>query len=95
MRRWIGVLALLAVDVQAQSALLGKRLIARGDAIERVREAGGEPDRIDRIDAGGGSPPMQIWTYDRRGRRLTVWIVAERVVRVDETTREHRVRGDR
>ncbi len=87
MRRLIWLLVVLAADAQAQSVLIGKRLIGRGDAVERVREAGGEPDRIDRIEADAGAPPMQIWTYERRGRQVTVWIVEGRVASVDETTR--------
>ncbi len=87
MRGWIWLLVVLAVDVQAQSVLIGKRLIGRGDAVERVREAGGEPDRIDRIEADAGAPPMQIWTYQRRGRQVTVWIVDGRVASVDESGR--------
>jgi len=87
MRRWIGLLLLIAVEAQAQSVLVGKRLIGRGDAVERVREAGGEPDRIDRIEAAAGSPPMQIWTYERRGRQVTVWIVEGRVASIGESAR--------
>jgi hypothetical protein len=86
-RRWIlfiaGVLA--ASPAMAQSALVGKRLIAKGDDVERVRDAGGEPDRIDRIEADAGEPPMQIWSYARRGRTVTLWIVGERVVKVVES----------
>ena len=69
----------------AQSALIGKRLIAKGDDVARVRAAGGVPDRIDRIEADAGAPPMQIWSYERRGRTVTLWIVGERVAKVEES----------
>ena len=81
------MLACVAGSVQAQSVFIGKRLIGRGDSIERVREAGGEPKRIDRIEADGDAPPMQIWTYERRGRQVTVWIVEGRVASIGESAR--------
>jgi len=79
---WILVLA--ASSVQAQSALVGKKLISRGDSIDRVRDAGGKPDRLDRIDGDGETPPMQIWTYQRRDRTVTLWVVEDRIVQVSD-----------
>lgn len=76
---------LAAGQAMAQGVLIGKRLISRGDEVARVREAGGEPERIDRIDAGAGAPPMQIWSYLRRGRTVTLWIVDGRVAKVEES----------
>ena len=73
-------------QVMAQSALVGKRLIGKGDDVARVRAAGGEPDRIDRIEVDAGAPSMQIWSYTRRGRTVTLWIVGERVAKVEEST---------
>lgn len=88
MRKWFWLLACVTANAEAQSVVIGKRLIGRGDGVERVREAAGEPDRLDRIGAEAGAPPMQIWTYERRGRKVTVWIVDDRVVRVDEAPAE-------
>ncbi len=82
------VLAAAAGTVDAQSALLGKRLVAKGDEVGKVREAGGEPDRIDRIAADDTSPAMEIWTYTRKGRVITVWIVSGRVVQVEDRRAE-------
>ena len=39
--RWLWILLLAAGSVQAQSALVGKKLISRGDSIERVRQQKG------------------------------------------------------
>lgn len=82
--RWLWILLLAAGSVQAQSALVGKKLISRGDSIERVRDAGGKPDRLDRIDGDAGSAPMEIWTYQRKERTVTLWVVGERVVQVKD-----------
>ncbi|MBK7011809.1 MAG: hypothetical protein IPH43_03370 [Xanthomonadales bacterium] len=82
--RWLWILLLAAGNVQAQSALVGKKLISRGDSIDRVRDAGGKPDRLDRIDGDGETPPMQIWTYQRRDRTITLWVVEEKVVQVKD-----------
>ncbi|MFZ1622867.1 hypothetical protein [Dokdonella sp.] len=82
--RWLWILVLAASSVQAQSALVGKKLISRGDSIDRVRDAGGKPDRLDRIDGDGETPPMQIWTYQRRDRTVTLWVVEDRIVQVSD-----------
>ena len=82
--RLMWILLLVAGSVQAQSALVGKKLIARGDSIERVREAGGVPDRIDRINGDAVSPPMEIWTYERRDRTITLWVIDSKIVQVED-----------
>ena len=82
--RWLWILVLAASSVQAQSALVGKKLISRGDSIDRVRDAGGKPDRLDRIDGDGETPPMQIWTDQRRDRTVTLWVVEDRIVQVSD-----------
>ncbi|MFZ1837754.1 MAG: hypothetical protein WAU20_03375 [Dokdonella sp.] len=82
--RWLWILVLAASSVQAQSALVGKKLISRGDSIDRVRVAGGKPVRLDRIDGDGETPPMQIWTYQRRDRTVTLWVVEDRIVQVSD-----------
>ncbi len=84
MSRWLCILVLAAGSVQAQSALVGKKLISRGDPVERVRDAGGNPDRLDRIEGDAGTPPMEIWTYERRDRTITVWVVDDTVVQVED-----------
>ena len=78
------VLVLLAGSANAQSALVGKKLIARGDPIGRVRDAGGVPDRLDRIEGGDHAPPIEIWTYARRDRTITLWVVDETVVQIED-----------
>lgn len=83
-RQWVWMFVLIAGCANAQSALVGKRLIARGDPVERVRDAGGAPDRVDRIDGADDAPPMEIWTYRRRDRTITLWVVDERVVQVSD-----------
>jgi len=82
--RWLWILLLAAGSVQAQSALVGKKLISRGDSIERVRDAGGKPDRLDRIEGDAGSPPMEIWTYQGKERTTTLWVINDRVVQVKD-----------
>ncbi len=83
-RQWVWALLLASGCANAQSALVGKKLISRGDPVERVRDAGGAPDRLDRIDGADHSPPMEIWTYRRRDRTITLWVVDERVVQVED-----------
>ena len=84
--RLMWIFVLIAGSVQAQSALVGRKLISRGDSIERVREAGGVPDRIDRIEGDASSPPMEIWTYERRDRTITLWVVDRRIVQVEDAS---------
>ena len=75
-------MVLAAGNAHAQSALIGKKLISRGDSIERVRDVGGKPDRLDRIEGDAKTPPIEIWTYQRRNRTITVWVVDDKVVQV-------------
>lgn len=81
---WILGLLLICGAAGAQSALLGKRLIAVGIEADKVREAGGEPERLDKIPGDDGQPPMEIWTYTRKGRQVTVWIVNGKVVQLED-----------
>jgi len=70
--------------LQAQSVMFGKRLIGKGDHVTLVREAAGMPDKLDRIEGDDSTPAMEIWTYTRDQREVTVWIVAGKVVKVAE-----------
>ncbi len=89
MRRVTGVVLVLvalacATGVRAQSVMFGKRLIGKGDATAVVREVAGAPDRLDRIDGDDSTPTMEIWTYHDAAREVTLWIVAGKVVKVQE-----------
>lgn len=89
MRFVVVILILFAVStVQAQSALIGKRLVSRGDDVERLRGVGIKPDRLDRIDADEHSPAMEVWTYIHGARSIVVWLVDGKVVQVHEQTVE-------
>lgn len=94
MRRVLIVLMLLAAGTaQAQSALIGKRLVSRGDDVARVRSIGVKPDRLDRIEADEHSPAMEIWTYDQGSRAIAVWLVNGKVVQVQEQEAEAATRS--
>lgn len=82
----MGLLALLLVcsAVQAQGVLLGKKLIGKGDETAAVRDAAGAPDKLDRIDGDASTPTMEIWTYRRDSREITLWVVSGKVVKVEE-----------
>jgi hypothetical protein len=69
---------------QAQSVMFGKRLIGKGDQASQVREAAGVPDKVDRIYGDDSTPAMEIWTYTRDQRAVTVWIVSGKVAKVAE-----------
>jgi len=83
------LLALLtaAGTATADSVLLGKNLIGKGASSASAREAGGEPAQLDRIEGDDSSPPMEIWTYRQEGRNVTLWIVADTVVKAAEERR--------
>ena len=79
------LLTLLLADIAgAQSALVGKRLISVGDSATRARDAAGDPDRLDKIPGDEAQPPMEIWTYQRKGRVITLWLVQDKVVQVED-----------
>jgi hypothetical protein len=80
------VAALAGAGVRAQSVMFGKRLIGKGDRVSLVREVAGMPDKLDRIDGDDSTPAMEIWTYTREQREVTVWIVSGKVVKVAEKT---------
>ena len=69
---------------QAQSVMFGKRLIDKSDQASQVRDAAGAPGKVDRIDGDDSTPAMEIWTYTRDQREVTVWIVSGKVVKVAE-----------
>jgi hypothetical protein len=73
-----------SAGAQAQSVMFGKRLIGKGDQASQVREAAGVPDNVDRIDGDDSTPAMEIWTYTRDQREVTVWIVSGKVAKVAE-----------
>lgn len=85
---WILLLLLVCEAAGAQSALLGKRLIAVGQDVASVREAGGEPERLDKIPGDENQPAMEIWTYQRKGRQITVWLVGDKVVQIEDKRAE-------
>ena len=80
------VLLAFAGGVRAQSVMFGKRLIGKGDQASQVRDAAGMPDKLDRIDGDDSTPAMEIWTYARDQREVTVWVVSGKVVKVAEKT---------
>jgi len=86
MKRRFIILVLLLVcgAAQAQSAMFGKRLVSKGDDINRVRDIAGSPDKLDRIPADQYSPAMEIWTYRRKGSTVALWIVGGKVVQAQE-----------
>ena len=89
MQRKMAVVAAVLVfsaGTHAQSVMFGKRLIGKGDQASQVRDAAGMPDKIDRIDGDDSTPAMEIWTYTRDQREVTVWIVSGKVVKVAEKT---------
>lgn len=80
MNRIVLGLLLLAPIAANASVLLGNRLISKGDEPRRVRDAAGEPDRVDRLPADH----MEIWNYRKGNRRVTVWFVDGKVVQAQE-----------
>ena len=73
-------LCLLLTDstTYAQSVLVGKRLISKGDDIAHVRDIAGPADRVDKIPADEFSPAMEIWTYNHNGQQVVLWIVGRK-----------------
>jgi hypothetical protein len=84
----IAVFLLVPCIASAQSALIGKRLINVGDEAAKVREAGGAPDQLDKIPGDESQPPMEIWTYQRKGRSVTLWMVNDKIVQVEDKRAE-------
>lgn len=86
MKRVVLIVVLVVVShfAQAQSVLLGKKLIGKGDDVARVRDAAGEPTKMDRIDGDDSSPAMEIWTYRRDDRVITLWVVGGKIVKATE-----------
>jgi hypothetical protein len=86
MSRFCVLLCLLLINaaVCAQSVLIGKRLISKGDDVSHVRDIAGPADRIDKIPADEFSAAMEIWTYNHKGRQVVLWIVGTKVVQAQE-----------
>jgi hypothetical protein len=84
----IVLIMLAATSAQAQSALIGKRLISRGDDVSRLRSIGIRPVKLDQIDADEHSPAMEVWTYVQGARSIAVWLVNGKVVQVQEQAAE-------
>ena len=78
------LMSLLPLAAPAQSVLLGRTLIGKGDAATAVRTAAGEPARLDRIDGDDTSPAMEIWTYRLADKVISLWIVEGTVVQASE-----------
>lgn len=81
-------LLLLPAFASAQSAVVGKRLVSVGDEAAKVRDAGGNPDQLDKIPGDASQPPMEIWTYQRKGRTVTLWLVNDKIVQVQDKRAE-------
>jgi hypothetical protein len=77
-------LLLIGSTASAQSVLIGKRLISKGDDVARVLDIAGPADKVDKIPADEFSPPMEIWTYNRKGEKVVLWIVGAKVVQAQE-----------
>jgi len=77
-------LLLVGSTASAQSVLIGKRLISKGDGVARVLDIAGTADKVDKIPADEYSPPMEIWTYNRKGQQVVLWIVDAKVVQAQE-----------
>jgi hypothetical protein len=77
----------LSTTAGAQSILLGKKLIGKGDSASRALEAAGEPGKLDRIAGDESSPAMEIWTYDRGESVVTLWMVGGKIVKAAEERR--------
>jgi hypothetical protein len=88
----LGIFLLLfaahAASAQTSSALLGRKLISVGEDTDKARDAGGDPDKLDKIPGDATTPPMEIWTYQRKGREITLWIVNDKIVQVDDKKME-------
>lgn len=80
----LALIAAAAGAAHADSVLLGKSLIGKGASSAQAREAGGEPAQLDRIAGDESSPAMEIWTYRLEGRNVTLWLVADKVVKASE-----------
>ncbi len=83
-RVMLGIVLLFCVEAHAQSVMVGRRLVGKGDAAATLRDATGEPDRLDRIEGDATTPAMEIWTYRRDDRETTAWIVAGKIVKVSQ-----------
>lgn len=79
-RALFAVLICLSLNAHAESVLLGKKLIDKGDSVDRVLSAGGKPERKDVIPADEYSPEIEVWTYRQRNTELRVWLVNSKVV---------------
>ena len=79
-RAAFATLMFLSFNVHAESVLLGKKLIDKGDSSDKVLAAGGQPERTDTIPADEYSPAIEIWTYRQRKADLRVWLVEGKVV---------------
>ena len=81
-----GIVLALCAHAQAQSVMFGKRLIGKGDPMSIVRDVAGTPDQVDRIEGDNSTPAMEIWTYRRDDREITLWVVSGKIVKTQEKT---------
>lgn len=93
-RAMFAVLMCLSLNVHAESVLLGKKLIGKGDSADKVLAAGGKPERKDTIAADEYSPAIEIWTYRQRKNDLRVWLVEGKVVQTQMLDTEPPVDGE-
>lgn len=92
-RAAFAVLMCLSMEAHAESVLLGKKLIDKGDTADKVLAAGGEPEQKDTIPADEFSPAIEIWTYRQRKTDLRVWLVQGKVVQTQVLDTEPPVDG--
>lgn len=87
MKYLLASLLLLALPctATAQSVLLGRTLVGKGDSAALVRTAGGEPAQIDVIPGDETTPDMEIWTYRPDGKVITLWLVGGKIVNAEES----------
>ena len=78
------LLATVPATAAAEGVLLGRDLVGKGDAAERIRAAAGEPAQLDRVDGDEFSPAMEIWTYRFDGKVVSLWLVDGKVVKATQ-----------
>jgi hypothetical protein len=78
------LMSLLPLAASAQSVLLGRTLVGKGESATAIRAAAGDPARLDRIDGDETSPAMEIWTYRLADKVVSLWIVDGKVVQASE-----------
>jgi hypothetical protein len=60
-----------------------------------VLDIAGPANKVDKRPADEYSPPMEIWTYNRKGDQVTLWIVGAKVVPAQGTACCRRIERQR